>query len=176
MKVLLHVCCGPCAIVPARELAAEGHDVSAAFLNPNVHPFQEFERRREGARRVAEALGVEIIREDPYGLTEFLREVVGHEHERCPICYRMRLDRVAGLARERGFDAFTTSMLVSTQQDHDAIRTAGEEAAQQHGVEFLYRDYRPKVMEGVRASKEMGVYRQQYCGCVYSEWERYATA
>ena len=64
-------------------------------------------------------------------------------------------------------------MIVSTQQDHDAIRRAGEEAAAVHGVEFVARDFRPKVMEGVHSSKEMGLYRQQYCGCIYSEWERY---
>ncbi len=173
MKVLLHVCCGPCAIVPLRDLLAEGHEADAAFVNPNIHPYQEFQRRLEASRQVADAIGVEIVYEDPYGLTEFLREVVGHEEERCPICYRMRLDRVAGIASERGYDAFTTTMLVSTQQDHEAIRAAGEDAAKRYGVAFLYRDFRPKVMEGVRASKEMGVYRQQYCGCIYSEWERF---
>ncbi len=85
----------------------------------------------------------------------------------------MRLGRVAELAKEGGYDAFTTTMLVSTYQDHGEIRRAGEEAAAEHGVRFIYRDCRPKVMEGVRASKEMGVYRQQYCGCVFSEQERY---
>jgi predicted adenine nucleotide alpha hydrolase (AANH) superfamily ATPase len=174
MRVLVHICCGPCAIVPFRELASEGHDLSAAFVNPNIHPYLEFEKRRGAAREVADAHQIPIVHEDTYGLREFLRAVVEHEHERCPICYRMRLDRVARLASEGGFDAFTTSMLVSTQQDHEAIRRGGEEAGRRHQVEFLYRDYRPKVMEGVRASKEMGTYRQQYCGCVYSEWERYA--
>ncbi len=174
MKVLVHVCCGPCAIVPFRELTSEGHTLSAALVNPNIHPYLEFCRRRDAARDVAEAHGIAVVHEDQYGLREFLRAVVGHEHERCPICYQMRLDRVAQLAREGDFDAFTTSMLVSTQQDHDGIRRAGEEAGIRHGIEFLYRDYRPKVMEGVSISKEMGTYRQQYCGCVYSEWERHA--
>lgn len=156
-----------------RELISEGHEVAGAFINPNVHPYLEFERRREAARRAAEAHGVRIACEDGYGLVDYLREVVGMEDERCSVCYRMRLDRVAELARELGYDAFTTSMLVSTHQDHDGIRRAGEEAAAEHGVEFLYRDFRPMVMEGVRESKEIGLYRQQYCGCIYSEWERY---
>jgi len=173
MRVLLHMCCGPCAIVPIRELQAEGHTLEAALSNPNVHPFLEFERRNEGSRQVADAFGVPVVCEDPYGLQEFLRAVVGHEDARCAICYRMRLDRVAALAAAMGLDAFTTSMLVSTHQDHDAIRVMGEEAAERHGVPFLYRDFRPMVMDGVRESKEMGIYRQQYCGCVYSEWERY---
>ena len=176
MKVLLHICCGPCAIVPVRDLLDEGHDVSGAFINPNIHPYQEFLRRQEAAGAMAAAFGVRIVHDDGYGLVEFLRAVVGHEDARCPICYAMRLDRVAQLAREFGFDAFSTSMFVSTHQDHDAIRGAGERAAQKHGVELLYRDYRPMVMEGVRASKRMGLYRQQYCGCVYSEWERYRPA
>jgi len=156
-----------------RELLAEGHEVEAAFVNPNVHPYQEFERRLEAARAAAADAGVRVVREDPYGLVEFLRAVAFHEGERCPICYRMRLSRTAELARSLGHDAFTTTMLVSTQQNHDAIRAAGEAAALTHGVGFVYRDFRPRVMEGVRASKERGLYRQQYCGCVYSEWERY---
>ncbi len=173
MRVLLHVCCGPCAIVPLGGLAAEGHEVDAAFVNPNVHPYLEFVRRRDAAREVALAHGVDIVHEDGYGLREFLRATAGREDDRCPVCYRMRLGRVAELAKEGGYDAFTTTMLVSTYQDHGEIRRAGEEAAAEHGVRFIYRDCRPKVMEGVRASKEMGVYRQQYCGCVFSEHERY---
>ncbi|MBM3307342.1 MAG: epoxyqueuosine reductase QueH [Candidatus Eisenbacteria bacterium] len=176
MRVLLHICCGPCAIVPMRELLAEGHDVEAAFVNPNIHPFTEFERRLGAARAAAADAGVRIAHEDPYGLIEFLRAVVFHEGERCPICYRMRLDRAAELAAALGFDAFTTTMLVSTQQDHEAIRRAGEEASRARGIEFLYRDFRPRVMDGVRESKAREMYRQQYCGCVFSEWERYRKA
>jgi predicted adenine nucleotide alpha hydrolase (AANH) superfamily ATPase len=156
-----------------RALLEEGHRVSGAFVNPNIHPYQEFERRREATHAAAEAHGVPIVHEDGYGLVEFMRAVVGHEEERCLICYRMRLERVAELAAELGFDGFSTSMLVSTQQDHDAIVRAGEAAAAVHGVEFVARDFRPSVMDGVRESKELGLYRQQYCGCVYSEWERY---
>ncbi len=156
-----------------RELLAAGHEVAGAFVNPNIHPYREFESRREAARLACAALDVAMVREDGYGLTEFLRAVVGHENERCPLCYAMRLDRVAELAKSLGFDAFSTSMLISTYQDHEGIHQAGEAAAEAHGVEFEYRDFRPKVMEGVKVSKEMGLYRQQYCGCIYSEWERY---
>ena len=173
MRVLLHMCCGPCAIVPIRELLSEGHEVEAALANPNIHPYTEFRCRNEASRAVASELGIPVVQEDSYGLLEFLRAVVGREESRCAICYRMRLERTAALAAARGCDAFTTSMLVSTHQDHDAIRQMGEEVGEKHGVAFLYRDYRPMVMEGVRASREMGLYRQQYCGCIYSEWERY---
>lgn len=173
MRILFHICCGPCAIVPLRELLAEGHAVDGALVNPNIHPTTEFEKRNEAARTVAASLGVRIAREDPYGLREFLRAIASHEDRRCPICYRLRLQRVAALARAGGYDAFTTSMLVSTHQDHDEVRRAGEEAACEHGVAFLYRDFRPRVMDGVRASKEMGIYRQRYCGCILSECERF---
>jgi predicted adenine nucleotide alpha hydrolase (AANH) superfamily ATPase len=156
-----------------RALQEEGHDLSGAFVNPNIHPYVEFQKRLEAAREACGLLSVPMVHEDGYGLVEFIRAVVGHEEERCPICYRMRLDRVAELAAALGFDGFSTSMLVSTQQDHDAIVRAGEEAASRHGVEFVSRDFRPRVMDGVRESKELGLYRQQYCGCVYSEWERY---
>jgi len=173
MRVLLHTCCGPCAIVPIRALRDDGHDVDAAFVNPNIHPYQEYERRLEAAREVCAAFEVPMPFVDGYGLVPFLREVVGEEDERCGRCYAMRLDRTAEVAAEHAYDAFTTTMLVSTQQDHDAIRRAGEDAAAEHGVRFLYTDWRDRVMEGVRESKAMGHYRQQYCGCVYSEWERY---
>lgn len=173
MRVLLHICCGPCAIVPIRELHADGHNVDGAFVNPNIHPFLEYRNRLAAAREVADALGVEIVQVDDYGLTQFLSEIEPKDPDRCSACYRMRLERVARLARELGYDAFTTSMLVSTQQDHDVIRRVGESSAREAGVEFLYRDFRPRVMDGVRESKEMGVYRQQYCGCIYSERERY---
>jgi len=176
MRVLLHACCGPCAIVPVRALLEEGHEVDLAFVNPNIHPYREYERRLRAAREVAGHLGVHVVREEPYGLTEFLRAVAHREDERCHHCYALRLRRVADLAAEGGYDAFTTSMLVSTHQRHDEIRSMAEHAARESGVEFLYRDFRPRVMEGVRASKEMGVYRQQYCGCVYSEQERYQDA
>jgi predicted adenine nucleotide alpha hydrolase (AANH) superfamily ATPase len=156
-----------------RKLIAEGHEVGGAFVNPNIHPYVEFEKRREAARQAAAMHDIEMRFEDGYGLVEFIRAVVGRETERCPVCYELRLSRVAELAKEGGYDAFTTSMLVSTHQDHEAIRLAAEAAAAAHGVEFLYRDFRPFVMEGVAASKDAGLYRQQYCGCIYSEWERY---
>jgi predicted adenine nucleotide alpha hydrolase (AANH) superfamily ATPase len=173
MRVLLHICCGPCAIVPIRALRDEGHEVEAAFLNPNIHPYREYEKRLEAAREVVEAFDVPMPSIDEYGLTQFLRAVVESEDDRCRICYALRLDRAAEVAVEGGFDAFTTTMLVSTQQDHDAIRRAGVAAAAKHGIEFLARDWRDRVMDGVRESKAMGHYRQQYCGCIYSEWERY---
>jgi predicted adenine nucleotide alpha hydrolase (AANH) superfamily ATPase len=173
MRLLLHICCGPCAIAPVRRLLAEGHEVDLAFVNPNIHPFLEFVRRRDAAREAANLLGVRIVAEDPYGLLDFLESVAPREDDRCRACYDLRLGRVAQLARSAGYDAFTTTMLVSTHQDHDAIREAAEEASRLHGVAFLYRDFRPGVMEGVRESKRLGLYRQQYCGCVLSEWERY---
>ncbi|MBD3368105.1 MAG: hypothetical protein GF405_08045 [Candidatus Eisenbacteria bacterium] len=173
MRVLLHMCCGPCGIVPARDLLNEGHEVLVALANPNIHPYLEFVRRNEAAREVCARLGVEIVHEDPYGLVEFLQAVDGGTDDRCAVCYRMRMERAAELASGLGCDAFTSTMLVSTQQEHERIRRAGEEAAARHEVAFLYRDWRPRVMEGVEESKALGVYRQQYCGCIFSEWERY---
>ena len=173
MRILLHICCGPCAIVPIHALRSEGHEIDGAFVNPNIHPYQEYQRRLEAAHEVAEALDIELPFVDEYGLVPFLRAVVSRESERCSICYAMRLDRAGELAARGGYDAFTTTMLVSTQQGHEAVRQAGEDAASKHGVAFLYHDWRDRVMDGVRESKAMGHYRQQYCGCVYSEWERY---
>jgi len=173
MRVLLHICCGPCAIVPIRELLAEGHEVDCAFVNPNIHPFLEYRKRLEAAREVAQVLGVELVRVDDYGLLEFLDEIGPRRPARCLVCCRMRLGRIAALAKEMGCDAFSTSMLVSTHMDHDGIRRVADEVGHTVGIEFLYRDFRPRVMDGVRESRELGVYRQQYCGCIYSERERY---
>jgi len=161
--------------VPMRALQEEGHEVAGAFVNPNIHPYLEFEKRLEAAHQAANAYRVPMAHEDGYGLEEFLQKIVGHVHERCPICYAMRLDRVAGLASESGYEGFSSSMLVSTHQDHQGIRAAGAAAAAKHGVEFVYRDFRASVMDGVRESKEMGLYRQQYCGCIFSEWDRYGS-
>ncbi|MBN2565395.1 MAG: epoxyqueuosine reductase QueH, partial [Candidatus Eisenbacteria bacterium] len=85
MKLLLHICCGPCAIVPMRQMIAEGHEIAGAFVNPNIHPYLEFEKRLEAARQAAAAHGADIAFEDGYGLVGFLRAVVGREDERCPV-------------------------------------------------------------------------------------------
>ena len=183
VRVLLHVCCGPCAIMPIRELLAEGFTLAGWFHNPNIHPLAEYLRRRAGAATAASAHGIPLFfpKFDPdfsgkseYGVTAWCRTALNYEGGRCLFCRESRFEAVAHEARDRGFDAFTSSLLYSRRQDHDGMRAAGERASALTGVPFLYRDFRPFWQTGIAASKELDIYRQQYCGCVFSEEERYA--
>lgn len=173
MRILLHICCGPCALYPLAVLRAEGLEVTGLFFNHNIHPYQEYQRRRDAALQMAELERLELIMQDQYQLEEFLAHVAAEPEKRCGYCYASRLDVAAGAARKNGFDAFTSSLFYSRFQNHDLMRAKAEEAAVYHNVPFLYRDYRPGWQEGIRRSKELGLYRQQYCGCIYSEKERY---
>ena len=173
VKILLHVCCGPCAVYPLRALRAQGYEVEGYFFNPNIHPFQEFKRRINALKELVAIENVSVDFDDKYGLQEYLRRVVFNEKERCAICYDMRLAQVAQKAMERGFDAFTSTLLYSKYQNHSQIQAKGEELALKNGVEFYYEDFRSGWQEGIDRSKEMGLYRQPYCGCIYSEQERY---
>ncbi len=172
MKILLHICCGPCSIYPVEVLRGEG-EVTGYFFNPNIHPYTEWRARRDALARYAAGAGLEIICDGRYLLEEFIREVVYREGERCGVCYRMRLSDTAGAARERGFEAFSTTLLVSPYQNHRLIREVGEAVAAKTGVEFLYRDFRPGFRGAAARAGELGMYRQKYCGCIYSEKERY---
>jgi predicted adenine nucleotide alpha hydrolase (AANH) superfamily ATPase len=174
MNVLLHICCGPCAAGSVELLKEEGTAVSCCFFNPNVHPYLEHQKRLESARRFCELAGVPLVGEPRYELERFLRLVVNHEEERCPICYRYRLQEVAAVAKREQFDAFTTTLLISPHQRHDVISEIGREIGRESGVKFYYKDFRPAWKKGRQIAKEMDLYRQQYCGCIYSEKERYA--
>lgn len=173
MNVFLHACCGPCTIYPLNQLRQNGNKVTAYFYNPNIHPFKEFERRLNTLQTYADKLELPCIVEQKYGLTEYIREVAFHEADRCEICYHMRLLKTASLAKETGFDAFTTTLLYSKYQRHNRIISLCEKLSLQFNIPFFYQDYRKGWQEGIELSKELEMYRQPYCGCIYSEHERY---
>ena len=175
MRLLLHICCGPCALMPLRLLLDEGHEVTGYFDNPNIHPLTEYMRRREGAMQVAQAAGVTLLfaPQPEYDAESWCRSALGHPGGRCAYCWSGRLDRTAKTAADLGFDGFSSSLLYSRRQKHEGIMQAGEAAAAEHGVRFVYQDFRPFWQQGIDASKELGVYRQQYCGCIFSEEDRY---
>jgi len=173
MDLLLHICCGPCACYPLTVLREEGVTVRGFFHNPNIHPYQEFQRRLEGVEQLAARLGLTVDYDREYGLRHYLRQVVFHEDDRCRLCYQMRLAAVARRARELGVAAFSSTLLYSRYQQHDLIRELGEEAAAREGIAFYYRDFRGGWQRGIELSKEWQLYRQPYCGCIYSEEERY---
>jgi epoxyqueuosine reductase len=173
MRLLLHTCCGPCLIYPQKVLRAEGMAVTAYFHNPNIHPYREFAARLGTCREYLEVLALPHLLDREYGLTSFLRQVVFRERERCASCYAMRLEKTAALAAREGFDGFSTTLLYSRYQNHQLIKSTGERLAEMFGLAFVYRDFREGWQEGINRSKEMGMYRQAYCGCIYSEQERY---
>jgi hypothetical protein len=176
-RILLHICCGPCAITPVRDLQDEGFEVVGFYFNPNIHPLQEYLRRRDGVREVADRLGIRVIfKDEEHDPGAYLRAVAFRENNRCFLCYSMRLERTRSIARRGRFDGFTSTLLYSRFQQHERIRILGRDIAGQGRPEFLYRDFRSGWKEGIEISKEWGIYRQQYCGCVYSEFERYQDA
>ena len=186
IRVLLHCCCGPCALYPLKALRERGHEISGFFYNPNIHPYQEYIKRRaafvEMARREALPTVNQVSEANlEYGLDVFMGSISGIgvgayepvSKERCRICYRIRLEKTAELCDELAYDAFSTSLLVSPYQDHEMIKDIGGEIAAGRGLKFLYEDFRPGYYQGRSMAREAGLYAQAYCGCVFSEWERY---
>lgn len=160
-----------------RDLVAESHEVTGYFFNPNIQPLAEYFRRREGALQTAASHGISVLFPEDlpeYDVTGWCGKALGCPEGRCAYCRNIRFEATAKMAKTLGFDAFTSSLLYSRHQNHEGMRAAGETAAVRMEIPFLYRDFRPFWQEGIAASKELGIYRQQYCGCVFSEEERYS--
>jgi len=174
MRLLLHICCANCGIFPFERIRSNGIEVVGYFFNPNIHPYQEYQKRLEALKQYSERTGLEVIYRDEYLLEEFLRNVSSQPDRRCAYCYSLRLEATARVAKEKGFDQFSTTLLQSSHQDHQLIKETGERIARENGIPFYYEDFRPGWRRGFEVSKEMGLYRQQYCGCIYSEKERFA--
>lgn len=173
MNILLHVCCAPCAIYPVDMLRNKGFSVTAFFYNPNIHPYVEFKKRLSSVVSFCQTNEIPLVVEGGYQMVDFLRFVVFHEHERCSICQSMRIAKTLEHAHSGGFDYFTSSLLYSRYQDHDGIKLQCETLAGKTDVSFYYEDFRVGWQYGIDASIVQGLYRQPYCGCIYSEQERY---
>jgi predicted adenine nucleotide alpha hydrolase (AANH) superfamily ATPase len=183
MKLLLHCCCAPCTVQCAESLLDEGLRPDLLWYNPNIHPYTEYRARRNALVRFSEdrELALDII--DAYGLRDFIRGVfpaveAGDPAEaggvsRCLWCYQVRLEKTAALAAAGGYEGFSTTLLISPWQNHEGIRRAALAAAEKHGVPFLYRDFRPRFRAGQEEARRRGLYMQKYCGCIFSEEERY---
>jgi hypothetical protein len=154
-------------------LRQRGVSVQGLWFNPNIHPCTEYMQRLDAVRTLQRLWRLDIDYIDDYGLTEFVRQVAHAEDRRCEYCYAVRLDKAAQLAKEGGFDAFTTSLLVSPHQKSDMIKALGKTAQDRYSVEFHEEDFRKGFAEGRRISADLGLYRQKYCGCIYSEMDRY---
>ncbi|MCI0496810.1 MAG: epoxyqueuosine reductase QueH [Thermoplasmata archaeon] len=183
-KVLLHACCAPCMTSPLEMLLEEGREVEALWYAPNVQPYQEHLRRKHEVQRYSALHPIVVHYIEEYPLAEWLVGAMeamdsargagaDPDAARCRRCHCDRLDRAAGFASKNGFDAFTSTLLVSRHQDHEAVRAAGEEAGRRNGVDFLYRDFRKGWKRSIELSRRDDLYRQPYCGCIFSEYERF---
>lgn len=175
-KFLLHACCAPCAEYPVSDLLSLGIQPDLLYFNPNIHPRFEFERRREQVAKLGEIQSLSCIYVDDFRMEDWLNHVWENQYRsRCEMCYDIRMEYVAAYAEAHGYDSFSTSLLVSPYQQHDFIREIAQRAAERHNVEFRYFDWRPHFREGQAMAREHGLYRQKYCGCIYSleesEWK-----
>lgn len=168
-KIFLHACCGPCAEWPVSELRNEKLEPVIYYYNPNIHPHFEWERRLENVKKLGEIKAVGVLFEKDYREEKWTGQAwLGRYETRCHMCYDMRMQKVAEEAKARGFSIFTTTLLVSIYQNHEAVREAALRAADRVGVQFLYRDFRDGYRKGQQMAREDGLYRQKYCGCILS--------
>ncbi len=173
-SVLIHVCCAHCAAYTVDYWRRQEYEVSALWYNPNIHPYTEHQHRLEAMKSLAQQMSLPLEIVDGYDIIDYFRQVAGHESQRCQYCFGLRLSKTADTAYQRGFNAFTTTLLISPHQKHDLLRETGNRLAEEKGTEFLYADLRKRYSDSRHMTKELNLHRQQYCGCVYSEWERYA--
>jgi predicted adenine nucleotide alpha hydrolase (AANH) superfamily ATPase len=172
----MHICCANCAAYPLSVMKERGITVKGLWFNPNIHPFTEYRNRLDALKKLGQLWALDIDYDDYYGLKEYLRNVAGKEDNRCEYCYTVRLEQAALKALETKADAFSTTLLVSPYQKFDLIVDIGRRMQERYSVEFYAEDFRPGFGKGRQMAKTMDLYRQQYCGCIYSEMERYVKA
>ena len=174
MKLLLHTCCAPCSVYCIDSLRNEGIEPVVYWYNPNIHPYTEYKARRNCLIDYTKSINVQAVFNDEYGLDAFCKNVVNSLETRCTdYCYRVRLESTAKYAKENGFDTICTTLLVSPYQKHEELKKIGEEIAEKYGIKFLYRDFRVGFREGQAKARDLGLYMQKYCGCIFSEEDRY---
>ncbi|MBA3043989.1 epoxyqueuosine reductase QueH [archaeon] len=172
MKILVHACCAPCFIPVHKRLIDEGHRIAGFWYNPNIHPFMEYRARLEALMKYQSIEKIEIVYKDEYDLKEFLKGQINAD-DRCRFCYSQRLNETAKTAKEKNFDAFTTTLLESPSQKHDMIKKIGEKIGKENNIRFYYEDFREWHEQGKKEASSLSLYRQRYCGCIFSEKERF---
>lgn len=174
-KLLLHICCAPCSVACVKQLREEGIEPTGFWYNPNIHPFTEYRARRNCLREYAPSIGLELVEEDFYGLRPFVQAVSSNIEARCAYCYASRLEETARYASEHGFDSFCTTLTVSPYQNTPLIFQTGEKMARKYGIQFAPYDFSPRFREGQAEARSLGLYMQKYCGCIFSEEDRYCS-
>lgn len=174
MKLLMHTCCAPCSVYCINELRKEKIEPVLYWYNPNIHPYTEYCARRDCLKEYAESINIKAIFEEEYGLREFTKNVINDLQNRCQnYCYKVRLEKTVKYAKENGYDAFTSTLFVSPYQKHEELKKICEELAKKYEIEFIYRDFRVGFRQGQKIARELGLYMQKYCGCIFSEESRY---
>jgi predicted adenine nucleotide alpha hydrolase (AANH) superfamily ATPase len=173
LDLLLHICCAPCATFTVQHLVDRDIHVTGYWFNPNIQPYGEHQKRRENLAQYASQIRLPVIWEQKYWLVDFVRAIAGHERfrERCRLCYRLRLGQTVAVAASRGFEAVSTTLLISPYQDQEAIREIGTELATRQGLLFYTTNLRQGYGTSRTMAREAGLYMQRYCGCILSEWE-----
>lgn len=182
-KVLMHVCCAPCFITIQEDIEANGMlidgkrqevELTAYWYNPNIHPKAEYTRRLEAFKKFCEMTNTRNVVCDEYDMNGFIKDVVEQVgegkryHIRCKYCYYRRLENVFKYAAENGYDIVSTTLTRSPFQNHDLINEVAEKLSQKYGVKYVYSDYRHTYYDGQKKAREMELYMQKYCGCVFS--------
>ena len=174
-NVFLHTCCAPCLVKCQEVLIDEGFLPTLFWYNPNIHPFIEYKSRKETLINYANDKNLKLIMQDNYGLRYFINEIYPYLRgkERCEKCYRIRLEETVKQAAENRYKYFSTTLLISPYQNHELISEICLEFEKKYEVKFLYKDFRPYFRQGQKEARELGLYMQKYCGCIFSEEERY---
>lgn len=174
MKLLMHTCCAPCSIYCISYLREHNIEPVVYWYNPNIHPYKEYEARKNCLKEYTKSIEVKAIFEDEYGLKDFCKNTINDLENRCTnYCYKVRLEKTVQYAKQNGYDTFTTTLFVSPYQKHEQLKKICEELAQKYDINFLYIDFRPGFRQGQAKARELGLYMQKYCGCVFSEEMRY---
>jgi len=175
MKLLMHTCCAPCSVYCIESLRNEGIEPVLYWYNPNIHPYTEYKARRDTLKEYAKSINVQAVFAEEYGLKEFCKNVIGDLKSRCSnYCYKVRLEKTVKYAKENGYDSFTSTLFVSPYQQHEKLKTICEDLAKKYDINFVYRDFRVGFRKGQAKARELGLYMQKYCGCVFSEEDRYS--
>lgn len=171
--MLLHACCGPCASVVAPYFREQGLEPVLFYYNPNIQPLAEYDKRRQGLLMLGQAEKFAVLLSETYNPFPFLQHALQHPRERCHYCYADRLQKTAIEAKRMGFEQFSTTLLVSPYQDRERILELGKKMGLKYGLEFLAPDLRAHYSETKSNALSLGLYRQKYCGCLLSEYERF---
>lgn len=171
-SILLHICCAPCATAVLEKLREEMFSVSGYFYNPSIHPWKELQRRLDAVKTWAPQMNLPVVYSEEYEPEANVRMLLDAEN-RCQICFNDRLFATAREAARQGINQFTTTLTVSPYQNQDMIQEAGRKAAEESGIEYVHRDFREYYRNSIAISREQGLYRQPYCGCLFSERDRY---